>query len=156
MVLKTQLQFHGKKFMRGDRVFIDTNIIVYSYTASADKKHIIAMELMKDLWKSGIGVLSTQVLQEFFAVVTKKIPKPLDIASARKILMDLLKWDIIVNDDKSILRAIDVHEQHGYSFWDAMIIESAIRGRCETLLSEDLSDGHMIEGVRIRNPFRGL
>lgn len=139
--------------MRDDRVFVDTNIIIYAYTASVDWKHKIAMEMMKDLWKTGLGVLSTQVLQEFFVVVTKKIQNPLDIKSAKEIVTDLLTWNIIINDGASILKAIELHKNYRCSFWDAMIIEAAIRGRCTTLLSEDLSNRQIMNGITIKNPF---
>jgi predicted nucleic acid-binding protein len=142
--------------MPDDKVFLDTNILIYAFDISAGGKHKVANELLMKLWESGSGVVSTQVLQEFFVNVTQKIREPLDTGSARDIISDLLKWDVIVNDGEGILNAIEIQKAYRYSFWDSMIIEAAIRGRCETLLSEDLSDGHMIEGVRIKNPFRVL
>ena len=152
--LKNELQFPEKKSMKGDKVFVDTNIIIYAYTVSAEEKHKIAMKIMEDLWISGLGVLSTQVLQEFFAVATRNIPKPLDIKSAKEIVEDFLKWDVVINDGESILEAIEMHEKHKYSFWDSMIIAAAIKGGCSTLLSEDLIDGQTIDGIEIKNPFK--
>lgn len=139
--------------MRGDRIFLDTNILVYAHDISAGDKHAVALRIMEDLWISGLGVLSTQVLQEFFAIATKKIPKPLSIPEAREIIRVLLKWNIVINDGNSLLEAIDVHLRHNYSFWDSMIVESAIRGGASLLFSEDLSHGRLIEGVVIKNPF---
>jgi len=139
--------------MSGAKTFLDTNIVIYTYDASAGLKHEIARQIMTDLWTSGNGILSTQVLQEFYANVTRKIPKPLDLDLARQIVADLLKWDVVVNGGDSILDAVDIQKRHNLSFWDAMIISSAVSGGAVTLLSEDLTDGQIIGGVTIRNPF---
>lgn len=139
--------------MPGDKIFLDTNIIIYAYDKSAGKKHEVAQKIVLDLWDSDLGILSTQVLQEFFVSVTKKVSKPLDIRLARQIVTDLMIWDVIVNDGESILEAIEIHSRHSYSFWDSMIIQAAIKGGAMLLLSEDFSDGKIINGVEIRNPF---
>lgn len=139
--------------MNGGKVFVDTNVIVYAYDRSAGEKHHKAMEAMKDLWSAGHGMTSTQVLQEFFVSVTRKITKPLDISSAKAIVKDLLKWKTVTIDGEIILEAIDIHVEHGYSFWDSVIIASALSGGAGTLLSEDLSDKHRIKGIVIKNPF---
>ncbi|MFQ5753803.1 MAG: PIN domain-containing protein [bacterium] len=109
---------------------------------------------MVDLWDSGIGLLSTQVLQEFFVSVTKKIQKPLDTLRAKEVVSDLMKWDIFVNDGETILGAIDIHQRYQYSFWDSMILCAAIDGGASTLLSEDFTDGQTVLGTRIENPLR--
>ena len=127
--------------MRGDRVFLDTNIILYAYDISAGEKHQVAKKILLDLWDSGLGVISTQVLQEFFVNVTQKIPKQLDNRLARDIVSDLLKWDVVVNHGESILEAVEILLRYGYSFWDSLIIEAAIRGGAGALLSEDLTHG---------------
>ena len=139
--------------MREGKTFLDTNILVYAHDISAGIKHQTARKIIIDLWNSGSGLLSTQVLQEFFVIITKKIPKPIKPELAEKIVSDLLMWKVIVNDGESILTAIKIHSQYHYSFWDSLIIESAIAGGATLLLSEDLSDGQIIEGVRIQNPF---
>jgi predicted nucleic acid-binding protein len=142
--------------MNGDKVFVDTNIIVYAYDRDAGKKYQIASKLVKDLWHSGLGVLSTQVLQEFFVTVTNKISSPLDIVKATGIVKNLSKWNVIVNDVNILLAAIEIHEEHKFSFWDSMIIAAAIKGGAKALLSEDLSDNQEIEGLIIKNPFKIL
>lgn len=139
--------------MPGDKVFLDTNIVIYAYDLSAGRKHEVARTILIDLWDSRNGLLSTQVVQEFFVSATKKISKPLNIKLAKEIVSDLLKWDIIVNDGKSILEAIGIHSRYNYSFWDSMIIQAAISGGAKILLSEDLNDGQAISGIKIRNPF---
>jgi predicted nucleic acid-binding protein len=140
--------------MAGDKVFVDTNIIVYAYDVSAKGKNEIAKSTLMDLWDSRLGVISTQVLQEFFVSATQKIPKPLDNRVARDILSDFLKWDVVINDGESILEAIEILSRYGYSFCDSLIIEAAIRGGTTVLLSEDLSHGQIIDGLTIKNPFK--
>lgn len=139
--------------MRDSKLFLDTNILIYAYDVTAKDKHERAKEIMLDLWGSGRGVLSTQVLQEFFVMATRKIPSPLAIKAAREIVRDLFRWEIVVNDGEVIEKAIDLHERHRISFWDAMIIEAAARGGAKVLLSEDLAPGRTIAGVKIQNPF---
>lgn len=139
--------------MPGDKIFLDTNIIIYAYDLSAGRKHETARKVLMDLWNSGRGLLSTQVLQEFFVSATRKISRPLDLKVAKDIVSDLLRWDLIVNNGESILEAIEIHSRHNYSFWDSMIIQAAINGGASLLISEDLSDGKTINGVTIKNPF---
>lgn len=139
--------------MKGVKTFLDTNILIYAYDISAGPKHRKARDLLAGLWESGLGTVSTQVLQEFYVTVTRKIPKPVDIAAAREIVTDLLTWDVVVNDGDTILKAIDIQEKHGFSFWDSMIVAAAVAGGAVLLLTEDLSDGQKIGGVEIRNPF---
>jgi len=140
--------------MTGDKIFLDTNIILYAYDASAGEKHRIAKKIFVELWDSGLGVVSTQVLQEFFVTITQKIPKTLDKRLAKDIVSDLLKWDVVVNDGESIIEAIEILLRYGYSFWDSLIIEAAMRSSAAVLLSEDLSHGQIIHGVTIQNPFK--
>jgi len=139
--------------MSGEKIFVDTNVLVYGYDRSAGEKHEIAKNLLLSLWESGNGMLSTQVLAEFFVTVTRKIPKPLKTGQASKIVEDYITWDPIILDGGDILKAIEIGEKRGFSFWDALIIASAIKGGAETLLTEDLSDGEVVDAVRIVNPF---
>ena len=139
--------------MPGNKIFLDTNILIYAFDVSAKEKHEQARKILLELWGSGRGLLSTQVLQEFFVSVTHKIPRTLTLEQAKEIVMDLLKWDVIVNDGESILEAVDIQAKQKFSFWDALILQAAMRGGASLLLSEDLSDGQIIRGVTIRNPF---
>ncbi len=97
--------------MRGDKIFLDTNIIIYAYDLSNKEKHGKAVEIIEELWASGHGVVSTQVLQEFFFNVTKKIPHPLDVKAALEIIKDFLKWDVVVNNGDSIVEAIEIYQK---------------------------------------------
>jgi predicted nucleic acid-binding protein len=139
--------------MRDSKLFLDTNVLIYAYDVTAKEKHERAKDILLDLWSSGRGILSTQVLQEFFVMTTGKIPSPLTKKAAKEIVHDLLRWEVVVNDGEVIERAIDLHERHKVSFWDAMIIEAAARGGAKVLLSEDLAHGRTVAGVKIQNPF---
>ena len=142
--------------MPGDKCFLDTNILVYAFDISAGQKHEVAKRIVIDLWDTKDGILSTQVLQEFFVSVTKKIPKPMDAGLAREIVSDFLKWHIVVNDENSLLEAIDIHIRYNYSFWDSLLIQAAIRSGAVLLLTEDLTDSQEIKGISIKNPFKHL
>ncbi len=139
--------------MSENRVFVDTNILLYAIDAAAGSRQSIADASMHELWESGRGIISTQVLQEFYAVATRKIPKTLSIQEARGIVRDLIEWEVVVNNSESVLRAIDLQERYGYSFWDCLIIDAAIQSAADLLLSEDLPHGLEIGGVQFVNPF---
>jgi predicted nucleic acid-binding protein len=139
--------------MEGDRTFIDTNILVYAHDSSAGRKHKKAARIILDLWETGLGILSTQVLQEFFVTVTSKIPRPLHHDKVGEIIIDLLQWKVIVNDGQAILSAIDLQRRYKFHFWDSLIIQAAITGQAGVVLSENFQSGQMVESVRIVNPF---
>lgn len=136
-----------------DKVFLDTNIIVYAHDRSSRDKHAVAREIMDYLWETRKGVISVQVLQEFFVCVTQKIVKPLVIKSARTILEYLSTWDVVNNDKYITMKAIDLQEKYRFSFWDSLIIQAAIQGQARLLLSEDLPDGQIVKDLKILNPF---
>jgi predicted nucleic acid-binding protein len=136
-----------------DKVFLDTNIIVYAHDRSSGDKHAVAREIMERLWESRKGVISVQILQEFFVCVTQKIAKPLVIKNARTILEYLSNWDVVVNDKYIILKAIDLQEKYRFSFWDSLVIQAAIQGQARILLSEDLPHGQSVKDLKILNPF---
>jgi len=139
--------------MNDERAFIDTNVIVYAYDRDAARKHDIARDLLIRLWNSGGGVISAQILQEFFVTVTKKIEIPLPASSAREIIEDFLTWDVVANDGETVLEAIDWQAREKLFFWDALVIAAAIKGGAEILYSEDLSDGRKFGNLIVRNPF---
>ena len=139
--------------MKGDRIFLDTNVLIYAYDISAGEKNKAAKKTVEELWGSGLGILSAQVLQEFYVCVTRKIQRPLENKTARIIIKDFLSWEVVVNDGNAVLDAIDIQLKHKFSFWDSMIIASAIRANADWLLSEDFADGLALSGVKIHNPF---
>jgi predicted nucleic acid-binding protein len=136
-----------------DRVFVDTNILVYAHDLDAGRKHEVAISLLRDLWESQAGVISTQVLQEFYVNVTRKIAKPISPPQARGILSAYAAWQVEIIQPVDVLQASEVQERHQLSFWDAMIIVAAAKGGADVLVTEDLNPGQVIEGVRVSNPF---
>jgi predicted nucleic acid-binding protein len=136
-----------------DRVFLDTNIIVYAHDHSSGEKHAAAKAIMEQLWENRRGIISAQVLQEFYVCVTKKIPRPLPIKDAKSIIEHLSTWHVVANDKDLTLKAIDIQERHRFSFWDSLIIQAAFQGQASILLSEDLPSGQAVEDVMILNPF---
>ena len=135
------------------KCFVDTNILIYAYDVSAGPKHVKAADLVKELWKTRQGLLSTQVLQEFYVNVTRKIARPLEASIARQIVADFARWAVVSIEPNSTLAAIDLQRDHLLSFWDAMIITSAMEGGADALLTEDLNHGQVISGLTVRNPF---
>lgn len=137
------------------RVFVDTNVLVYAYDVSAGEKHDLAREMIEDLWRSRAGCISVQVLQEFFVNVTRKIPNPLSTAQAKEIVSDLGYWKAHSPSARDVVEAIELHERLQLSFWDAMIVRSAACSGCIVLYTEDLNAGQAYDGVRVENPFPG-
>jgi len=136
-----------------DKVFVDTNILVYAHDADAGPKRQRAAAVLRDLWDARSGTLSTQVLQEFYINATRKIRTPLSPGLAREVVRNYASWvDSSITPD-TLLRASEISETWGLSFWDGLIVAAAEQNRTARLLSEDLSHGSLIAGVRIVNPF---
>jgi predicted nucleic acid-binding protein len=135
------------------RVFVDTNVLVYAYDLSAGDKHDRAREMIEDLWLTRTGCISVQVLQEFFVNVTRKIPKPLPTAQAKEIITDLGYWKTHSPSAWDVGEVIELHERLSLSFWDAMIVRSATSLGCGTLYTEDLNSGQSYDGIKAKNPF---
>jgi predicted nucleic acid-binding protein len=133
--------------------FVDSNVLVYAHSRASAEKREKASELLDRLWVSGGGSLSIQVLQEFFVVITRKVPQPLSIGEAAQIVEYYSRWAVHSPEPKDLAAAIDIHKRLQVSFWDAMIIHSARRLNCRVLWTEDLSDGQSYAGVTVRHPF---
>ena len=141
-----------KTFMKG-KIFVDTNILIYAHDIDERKKHGIAAEIVEQLWETRTGVISIQVLQEFYVNLTRKILHPMPLAEARGLVENYLLWTVETNKPQTILAASEIEERHKISFWDALIITAARQARAEKVLTEDLNHGQTIEGVLIENPF---
>jgi predicted nucleic acid-binding protein len=135
------------------RAFIDSNVLVYSVDESpAEKpKHERAVEVLSARPEN--LVVSTQVLQEFYVVTTRKLKHPLSEERAARAVRGIAKLDVVAVDVPLVLAAVDTSRTVQLSLWDALIIEAASRAGCERVLSEDLTAGQVIRGVRIENPF---
>lgn len=135
------------------RAFVDTNVLVYAYDKTEVVKQSIARSTLDRLWANRAGTLSTQVLQEFYAVATRKLTATLSRAAAREIIDLYTAWPVVLLDTSLILAATRLEEEQQVSFWDALVIEAARVSGAERLLTEDLQHGRIIEGIRIENPF---
>ncbi len=136
-----------------DKIFVDTNILVYAHDLSAGNRHARASAIIESLWEEEAGVISIQVLQEFYVTVTHKIKSPLKPAETREIIQNYLSWPVQVNDPETTIRASEIGEKNNLSFWDALIIAAAIRLQAEKIITEDLNHGQIIEGILVENPF---
>jgi predicted nucleic acid-binding protein len=134
-------------------VFVDTNILAYAHDTSDQRRQPIASRLLAELWRSRSGVLSTQVLTEFYAVTTRKFDPPMSRRDARALVGAYSAWPIVQVDPPLIVAASALEEHHSVSYWDALIIEAARRSGADRLLSEDLQHGRRIAGLTIENPF---
>jgi len=137
-----------------DKVFVDTNVLVYAHDLDAGDRHSVASLLVAGLWDTRSAVISTQVLQEFYVTVTRKLAEPLSPEEAAAATRKLGEYTVARIDPAMVYRAIDLSQRHTVSFWDALILRAAIESGCEVLLTEDLHDGWEVEGVRVENPFR--
>ena len=136
-----------------DKVFVDTNILVYAHDLDASVKHDQAAEIVGQLWESRNGVLSTQVLQEFYVTLTRKVSSTLSKLEARKLVQKYSNWQVVLNDSTIISQASEIEESYNLSFWDALIISAAYSQNVPIILTEDLTHGQIIEGILIENPF---
>ena len=135
------------------KTFVDTNILVYAEDLDAGEKHDMAVRLVTELWESGEGVLSIQVLQELFVTLTRKLPRPVPAAKTRKIVEQYLTWTVVDNSGPLLLGAIDLASRSRIAFWDALIVHAAQQSGCGRLMTEDMSHGQKFGNVRVLSPF---
>jgi predicted nucleic acid-binding protein len=133
------------------RSFLDTNVLVYADDNGAPDKRDAAMALYGECRRTGSGVVSIQVLQEYFVAATKNLGVPAEMARRRVQL--LKKLDVVIPRAHDVLAAIDLHRLHQLSFWDAMIVRAATTSGCTRLYSEDLQHHRRIDGLEVVNPF---
>jgi predicted nucleic acid-binding protein len=134
--------------------FVDTNILVYAEDRDSKHKHHVARTLVVDLWDSREGVVSVQVLQEFYVNVTKKLKRPLSVAKAKEIVEEYLTWTVIDNTGRMVVDAIEFQRKTQLSFWDSLIVQAAIEAGCDRLYSEDMNSGQRYGSVVVVNPFK--
>jgi predicted nucleic acid-binding protein len=139
---------------RTDLTFVDTNVLAYAHDTSETRKQPLAEALLDALWTGRTGVLSTQILQEFYVVATRKFDPPMRRRAAREIVALYGTWPVVQIDVALILTASQLEERHKLSFWDALVVEAARVAGATRLVTEDLQDGRRIGGVRIEDPFR--
>lgn len=134
------------------RSFFDTNVLIYADDKGAPAKQRRSLELIEEHRRARTGVVSLQVLQEYFVTATRKLQ--LDARIARRKVELLAEFDVAAPELADILAAIDLHRLHGFSFWDALIVRAATQAGCSVLFSEDMQGTREIDGLHIVNPFR--
>ena len=137
------------------KLFVDTNVLVYTADGGEVVKRARALAVLDAAWQRGGCVVSTQVLQEYFVNVTRKVPTPLSPEEAEQAMRKLTTLTVIGIDARSVLGAIARSRRRQMSLWDALIVQSAVESACTVLLTEDLSHGEVIDGVRVVDPFQG-
>ena len=134
------------------RTFVDTNVLIYAHDVDAGQKHEIARNVVRELWSEREGVLSMQVLQEFYVNVTRKIATPLPRVMARTIIESYRSWCVQTTTEE-ITTAFRIEDEAHLGFWDALVVAAASKSGAVRLISEDLNPGQTILGVRVENPF---
>lgn len=136
---------------RHPRTFLDTNVLLYCDDSADPAKQAKAQQLVIEHGMQRSGVVSLQVLQEYFVNATRKLG--LDPGLARQKVEAYARFHVVEPAMSDILAAIDLHRLHGFSYWDALVIRCAKQTGCRILLSEDMQHGCVVDGVEIVNPF---
>jgi predicted nucleic acid-binding protein len=135
-----------------DKFFVDTNILIYAHDRSTGVKHERARKLIENLWSSGGGVLSTQVLQELCVNLRRKLARPLPPEDVRLLIRDYSSWEVVINTPESIIQALEIEGRYKTSFWDALILQAAEQSGASVLYSEDLATGQQYSAIKVVNP----
>jgi predicted nucleic acid-binding protein len=133
-----------------EKVFIDTNIIIYANDKRDKKKQTDALKVVTDLMKSNDGTISTQVLQEYAFAALKKLNQKHDVVLRQLKLLE--SFEVIRQSTEIIRRAVEIMHTYQINFWDACIISSAEHANCSTIYSEDLNTGQYYSGIKVENP----
>lgn len=133
------------------KCFVDTNILLYSVDEAAGAKHEAACRILAKDLRDEPRAVSTQVLQEFYSAATRKLKIP--PVRARGLVVLWSDFEVVAIEAGDVLSAIDCSIVNGLSVWDALIVTAARKACCDTLWTEDLNHGQVIQGVRIENPF---
>lgn len=134
------------------RTFLDTNVLLYTDDADNVVKQSIALTVVEQAQASGTGVISLQVLTEYMSASTKKLHVPVDIAAAKVKLF--AQFEVVQLAPHDVLSAAALHVEHSLAWWDALIVQAALKADCSLLITEDLQDGRQFGKLTVRNPFR--
>jgi predicted nucleic acid-binding protein len=136
------------------KFFLDTNVFVYLFDTTAPAKAKKAARLVRDAVDTGKGIVSYQVVQEFFNVALRRFAHPMSGAEAEQYLITVFRPLLAVHSSPSLyVEALRVARKHRFAWYDSIIVASALESRCDTLYSEDFQHGRQIEGLRMENPF---
>lgn len=133
--------------------FVDTNVLVYALDEDQGERHLTAGALVADLWETEQGVLSTQVLQELYVTLTRKLRKPMTRPRARAVVERYAAWPTHHVTPGDILAASELEQRHSLSFWDALIVVAAQRMDATRVVTVDMQDDRAFGDVRVFNPF---
>jgi len=133
------------------RAFIDSNIVVYANDNRDSQRQAVALKLVSDHMRSGSGVISIQVLQEYANVALGKLGQPSDVVLRQLHLLEAM--DVVSPTPQTVRRAVEIRQAYGISFRDAGIVAAAEQASCDTILSEDLNAGQYYAGIKVENPF---
>ena len=136
-----------------DKIFLDTNILVYAYDRHDPTKQMKAQSLVIDAIQMENTVISAQVLSEFFITVTRRIQHLLSVDEARQLIEFFSILPVVDIDLNMVKRAIDTHKRFKINYWDALIVGAAERARCNKIISEDLNPGQEYYDMVVENPF---
>ena len=136
-------------------LFVDTNVFVYAVDARVVGKQARAAALLQAICTRCRCVISTQVLQEYYAAVTRKLDPPMSHEAAAASTRQLATLDVRAVDAQTVLAAIRRTGSRSISIWDSLVVQSAVESACTVLLTEDLTHGEVIDGVRVVDPFQG-
>jgi predicted nucleic acid-binding protein len=136
-----------------EQIFIDTNVLVHAHDLDSGLRRAIAEHVLKQLWQDETGVLSTQVLQEFYAALTTGIASPVPRRAARDLIHAYSVWPVVTLDAAGVQAASDVEERYRLSFRDALIVVAARKSGATLLLSDTVQPYRPITGLALQNPF---
>lgn len=134
------------------KTFVDTNVLIYAHDVDAKEKREIARSALRELWNQRTGVLSVQVLQEFYVNVTRKIASPLPKDAARLVVNSYAVW-CVETTPAEITAAFRIEDESRIGFWDALIVAAAAKAGAIRILSEDLNAQQILAGMKVENPF---
>jgi len=134
--------------------FVDSNVLVYAVDQAAGAKQQVAQQIIADGLVSGTLIISFQVVQEVLSTIRRKFAQPVAAVDAELFLARVLEpmWRVMPSPTL-YRRALELQARSGYAFYDALIVAAALDAGCDRLLSEDMHDGHQVEGLVIENPF---
>ena len=136
-----------------EKIFVDTSVLVHAHDLDSGLKRAIAEQVLKQLWQDETGVLSTQVLQEFYAALTSGIASPVPRRAARDLIHAYGVWPVVTLDAADVLAASDFEERYRLNFRDALVVVAARKSGATLLLSDSLKPYRPITGLELQNPF---
>lgn len=156
--MKTSTSVDGERTAAGVQssqriAFVDTNVLVYAFDETDPERQQTASALVLELARTDQIRLSTQILQEFFVTMTRKVGKSWDADRTLEVLEDFATWPVVQIDFSLIRGAVHLLKEASLSFWDALVLAAAMRAGASVLYTEDLNHGQVIQGVTVLNPF---